>query len=1261
MDTGAQVNCVDIKFCRRHNLQAIQESRSLDLPALINPDGSRLKNHGVYLISFILIDADNKTREVSQFFFGVQRGPNVPPLLWGNPGMAREGISLYTADHTFRFNSYSEILPAEFAADINQGAPTFIATISNISVGNEEEHIEAIDGPFPEPKDPLTLPPEIAHRAAVFSEEAAKQPPTLEGAEHCIDLIEGAEPPQRPIYPLSQRQLGELAAYIKENLANGRIIESGSPAGAPILFVPKKDGTMRLCVDYRGLNKITIKNRYPLPLISELIDRMIGARYFTKLDLRDAYHRIRIRKEDRWKTAFKTRYGQFEYTVMPFGLTNAPATFQAYINRALAGLVDVFCVVYLDDILIYSRTREEHTQHILQVLDRLEQFQLFAKPSKCSFYQERVEFLGFIIDQEGITMDPKRVESIQSWPAPESTHDIQVFLGFANFYRRFIEGYSRITTPITALLQGCGAGPFQWTTAAAEAFDILKKAFASAKVLRYWNPDRPTRVETDASNKAISGILSQLVDSQWHPAAFWSRKLTDTELRWATGQKELLAIVESLEHWSHYLEGIDKKFIVLTDHQALKGVITAPPRDLRGRLARWVYRLSGFDFDLEHRPGKTNPADPLSRRPDYMDGEITYEDVLPTLTKKLQLPADLPPTTLAMMAQLRAGEKRHNVSRKYRRMVRRQCQHPRVGHGARVSAVTRSALQVSTHEKVSEDGTGLDTGLVAARPRRSQESRTWPGRSSNKVEEQSQQGARCADLLIPHAVAAEVCAGEAVGVDYPGRRFYDSIGALQKGDVECCALVSAVMKSRENQADSLSRKGTKGYDVDDNGILRFKERLVIPAAPAVRRELVRLHHNDPRAGHFGGHKTTELLKRRFHWENLDLDVKTYVNHCQVCLGNRQPRHKPYGELSSLPLPTQPFEEISLDFITKLPLCQFQDRIMDAILVIVDRFTKIALFIPTTTTITAAELAQLLYENVECRFGTPLGIVSDRDSLLTSQFWAELCKARQVKRRLSTAYHPQTDGQTERTHQTLQHYLRSYCTDDQQWTALLKEAEFAYNNSVHSTIGVSPFEALYGYHPRMVDYIPSSTLKVQGVHERLSVLGKIRERMYIYWQKAVDAQKKYYDARHQWIEFQVEEVVGLSTKNFRFKNGRKLAPTFIPVRIKERIGRQAYRVQLPRKYDRLHDVFPVSLLEKWGVTGEQKVLPLPDLVDNEEEWEVEQILEHKDFAGEIRYLVKWAGWPVEYNTWEPKGNLDHAQEMLRAYDRRAKQRHRKWDD
>ncbi|KAF4334483.1 gag polymerase env poly [Fusarium beomiforme] len=399
------------------------------------------------------------------------------------------------------------------------------------------------------------LPRELRGCEAVFDEEAAKAPPVLKEAEHTIELEEGKKPPWGPLYPLNQMQYEALREYVAENLANGQIRHLKSEAGAPVLFVPKKDGGLRLCVDYRGLNKITIKNRYPLPLIGDLLDRLAGAKWISKIDIRDAYHRINIKESDRWKTAFRTRYGHFEYTVMPFGLTNAPAIFQA----------------------------------------------------------------------------------------------------------KFIAKYSAIVEPLTVMLKGSQNGKkmteFEWSEKAKVAFQSLKEAFCSTTVLRHWDPSLPTRVETDASAKAISGILTQLVETQWRPVAYWSRKLTDTEQRWGTGQQELLAIVESLEHWGHYLMGLTEKFLVLTDHLALKGVVEASARDLRGRLARWVYRLSAFDFNIEHRPGTKNPADGLSRRPDYMTGEISYEDVIPTLEKKLALQAQLPETLRGKIAELKGRSK----------------------------------------------------------------------------------------------------------------------------------------------------------------------------------------------------------------------------------------------------------------------------------------------------------------------------------------------------------------------------------------------------------------------------------------------------------------------------------------------------------------------------------------------------------------------------------------------------------------------------
>ena len=306
-----------------------------------------------------------------------------------------------------------------------------------------------------------------------------------------------------------------LRDYLEQALSKGWIRHSTSPAGAPILFVPKKDGSLRLCVDYRALNNITIKNRHPLPLIDETLTRLTRAKYFTKLDLKDAYHRLRIKQGDEWKTAFRTRYGHFEYLVMPFGLANAPASFQAYINKAMAGLLDIICVVYLDDILIYTvdDDPETHWEAVRKVLARLQEFKLFVNIKKCNFLATEVEFLGFIVSREGVTMDPRRIESITKWPEPKSIKDIQVFLGFTNFYRRFITRYTKVTAPLTEYLRTSDGRPKQnkitLSAEAREAFELLKRSFEGAPLLAHFDPRAEIRLETDASVTALSGILTQ--------------------------------------------------------------------------------------------------------------------------------------------------------------------------------------------------------------------------------------------------------------------------------------------------------------------------------------------------------------------------------------------------------------------------------------------------------------------------------------------------------------------------------------------------------------------------------------------------------------------------------------------------------------------------------------------------------------------------------------------------------------------------------
>lgn len=463
------------------------------------------------------------------------------------------------------------------------------------------------------------VPAEYADFADVFSKQNAEILPDERPFDCSIDLIDPAAPlPFKPIYNLSPKELESQRLYIEENLKTGFIRPSKSPIGSPQFFVPKKDGTLRPCVDYRDLNSLTIKDRTPLPLISDLLDRTAGSKLFTKIDLRGAYNLVRIKPGDEWKTAFRTRFGLFEYLVMPFGLTNAPAVFQRMMNTIFSDIMDQFMVVYLDDILVFSPDLDSHIKHVRTVLERLRQYKLFVKGEKCMFHSSSVEFLGFVISEGQIAMDPGKIAAIDTWPKPNRVKDIQSFLGFCNFYRRFIKDFSKIARPLTELTKKDAA--FIWTDSCELAFNTLKQAMVENPVLRTVDPTLPFTIQTDASDFALGAVLSQ-PDPEikvLHPIAYYSRKLLPAERNYTVHDKELLAIVAAFQNWRHYLAGSPHVIDVFSDHKNL--LFFQKSRLLRPRHARWNLILSEFDFRLNFTAGNQNQAaDALSRRSDYLE------------------------------------------------------------------------------------------------------------------------------------------------------------------------------------------------------------------------------------------------------------------------------------------------------------------------------------------------------------------------------------------------------------------------------------------------------------------------------------------------------------------------------------------------------------------------------------------------------------------------------------------------------------------
>ena len=476
---------------------------------------------------------------------------------------------------------------------------------------------------------PSNVPSDYVDLAEVFSKQRATTLPPHRAYDCAIDLQPGSIPQRGSLYSLSIPESKAMKEYIEDALANGFIRPSTSPAGAGFFFVKKKDGGLRPCIDYRGLNSITIKNRYPLPLMNSAFERLQNASVFTKLDLRNAYNLIRIRDGDEWKTAFNTHDGHYEYLVMPFGLANAPSVFQAFVNDVLREMLERFVFVYLDDILIFSSNLEDHKKHVHQVLQALLEAKLFVKAEKCLFHAKTVSFLGFIVSEGRVHMDPTKVSAVMNWPIPRSVKEVQRFLGFANFYRRFIRNFSSVAAPIIALTKKTSS-QFSWNPEAGRAFERLKKRFSTQPILITPNPSLPFVVEVDASEVGVGAILSQRsqADKILHPCAYFSRSLSPSERNYDIGDRELLAVKLALEEWRHWLEGSEHPFVIWTDHKNLLYIQQAKRRN--SRQARWAMFFNRFDFTLTYRPGSKNvKPDALSRIYDHTDRDDAPELIVP--------------------------------------------------------------------------------------------------------------------------------------------------------------------------------------------------------------------------------------------------------------------------------------------------------------------------------------------------------------------------------------------------------------------------------------------------------------------------------------------------------------------------------------------------------------------------------------------------------------------------------------------------------
>lgn len=814
---------------------------------------------------------------------------------------------------------------------------------------------------------------------------------------------------------------------------------------------------------------------------------------------------------------------------MTFGLTNAPATFQRMMNEIFKDMLDVIVIVYLDDICVFSENDADHEEHVKEVLRRLEKYDLFCKPEKCEFHKDSIEYLGMIIGSGTISMDPKKVEAVADWPTPTKVKDIQAFLGFANFYRRFIKDFSKLAGPMMELLRK--DAQWRWTVRQQESFDGLKKKFTESPVLAMPDLEKPFIVECDASDFATGAVLSQIgPDGDIHPIAYYSKSLGDAERNYEIHDKELLAIVRALDEWRHYLEGSPHKIDIVSDHKNL--LFFAEARNLTRRQARWSLFLSRFDFLIRHRPGRLGgKPDALSRREDLRpDGPDNANKVLLDTNRFY---------TLAMR----------------RGMVR-------------------------------TDG---DTDLL----RRIRESESF--------------------------------------------------------DEE---LIEAIEKLKDGAPRALAND-LEEWNTED-GLLLYRGKVYVPKDEEVRRDIVKLHHDSLPVGHPGRWKTYELVSRNYWWPGMSSFVERYVSGCDTCVRTKNIPQRPVGPLQPNEVPNGPWQTISCDFITQLP----QSGEYDAIFVVVDRLTKQAHFIPTTSDIDSARTADLFVSEVWKHHGTPRKVISDRGTQFVSRFMKAVLHRLGIEGATSTSFHPQTDGQTERVNQELEQYLRAFTdTRQENWADLLPMAEFAHNTRAHSATRMSPFALLYGYDPEFT-IVPSAGLStVPAADERLDTLQRAQEDARAALEVAAERMKQYYDqGRADAPDIRPGDKVWLDARNIALPGTRKLNPRRLgPYEVLRKIGPLNYELKLPASL-RIHPVFHVSLLTKYvpdTIPGRIQTPPDPVAVDGDIEYEVAEVLNSRRTGRwrKLEYLVRWKGYGPEEDAWVPATDMEHAPAVIRKFYRR----------
>ena len=855
-------------------------------------------------------------------------------------------------------------------------------------------------------------------------------------------------------------------------LLDAQVIEpAASEWSSNVVLVKKKDGSMRFCIDYRHLNERTIKDSYALPRIDECLDTLKGATWFTTLDLRSGYHQVAMDPKDADKTAFVTRRGMYKFKKMPFGLCNAGATFQRLMDVTLSGLRYESCLVYLDDILVFANDVESHLRRLQEVFERLRSVNLKLKPSKCTLLQRRVEFLGYVVSNNGLSADQLKVDAVETWPVPNKVRDVRSFLGLCSYYRKFIQGFANVAAPLHALTQK--NRKFEWTTACQQSFEELKRRLCSAPVLSLPRDEGCFILDTDASEHSIGAAIHQVQDGEEKVLAYASRLYSKAEKNYCTTRKELLAVVHFTKLFKQYLLG--RKFIVRTDHAALQWLQRTP--EPIGQQARWLERLQEFDYQIVHRPGRNHTnADALSRRPCRQCElcAVVSEDI--SVVNAITTPVPRVNVQVSPSSALNSAEvcESNNITQSKEILGDVRGAPPQYSEAVDVPAcnvVKVAEPRVETtfdpwSPKELSEAQNIDSDLVFVKTALSRNEKP-----------------RWEDVLF---------AGEATKTLW---HMWDDL-----------VLINEVLYKKSLTGDCL---------------------IVVPRS--LRKAMFKLIHEDLSNGHLGVKRTKHQLRKRAYWVGWSRDVQRFCLGCTQCATYFRGKPPKQGFLK--PIESGEFgERLSIDVTGPHPK-SVSGKIY--ILTMIDQFSKFveAVAIPNQE---AKTVARALMQRWILQYGVPVQILSDRGTNFESNLFQELCTLLGTDKVRTTAYEARTNGMIERWHRTLNSLLAKMIDDRQRnWCEKLPYVVAAYRATVHESTLMSPNFLIFGRENRApVDLIlgrptedgdrrPTYCEYVEEMADRMErAFALAREHL----DKAAQVRKKRYDLRVKKQEFAVGEFV-----------------------------------------------------------------------------------------------------------------------------------------